>query len=965
MIGKGDNKVKRMDSIKRVFSVTLGIFSLVILLCALSTPLSYADGVSDFTMTISEDADSNVTATYTTSDKTLRISGHGQISYAKWCEMAGKFSDQNFNTYSLTSNSGWDENGWEYDNSWGRQFLDRIVFENDNVPIKLCNAGSKGAVFQRFGGEITFNKNSEMQVDTSDVTDMRYMFYGAEKFNDPIGSWDVSNVTNMSYMFGEAVAFNQDISAWTVSSVADMSHMFDGASVFNQDIGRWTVENVTDMSAMFQAAMAFNQDIGGWTVSSVRNMNYMFNGARVFNQDISGWTVLSVTSMKNMFASTNAFNQDLNNWNVENVTNMGAMFNSAKAFNGKIGNWNVGNVTNMGAMFSGARSFNQDIGGWTVSNVTNMNSMFYSASAFNQNIGSWNVENVTNMEAMFLNTKAFNQDISKWDTSRVSKVGAMFKDNQQQKKIVFINRGDKTNTSVTHWGNNLFDNTNADLYWFRGLEGFTWTRDQRYDTDSNYQIINVTKKKNIKGAFNTDFVFEANDEFIVIKRDDAGTLIKVVKFLAEDESLLKMEVVDRGGSATPPDASVVPEKIGYTFSDWDKTLTNVIEDMVVKPVYTPNKVTVTFKDFDGTVLKTEEVDYNSSATAPEEPNREGFRFTGWDNTFTNVTEDVIVTAEYAVKEYTVTFRGYDDSVLKTETLKHGQSATAPDVPSRDGYLFSGWSEDFSAVESDLDITALYRRDPHVEHAVKRVTVVFKDYDGKVLRRHNIDENSDAIPPEVKEREGYQFIGWDKSYENVKTNLIVTARYEKIGVENEKTPHLSPVMSEKEAEKIVAGFEDMTAHWSKADVVKVVQLGLFKGMSTKSFAPDDDTTRAMIYTLIHRISGEEMKEHKSGLWYADAMKWAVERGISDGSSPARNVTREELITMLYRYMGEPAIEGDMLAFTDVDKVSAYASRAVMWAVKEEILQGSPDGRIMPKSPAERGEVAALLARLTER
>jgi len=200
--------------------------------------------------------------------------------------------------------------------------------------------------------------------DTSMVTNMSRMFYGALAFNQPIGDWDVSNVTNMSCMFYEALAFNQPIGNWDVSNVTNMGGMFCDALAFNQPIGNWDVSNVTNMGGMFEGAYAFNQPIGNWDVSHVTNMGDMFDGAHAFNQPIGNWAVSNVTNMREMFAGASVFNQPIGNWNVSNVTNMEAMFSGASAFNQPIGNWNVSNVTNMSRMFYEASAFNKDISGW-------------------------------------------------------------------------------------------------------------------------------------------------------------------------------------------------------------------------------------------------------------------------------------------------------------------------------------------------------------------------------------------------------------------------------------------------------------------------------------------------------------------------------------------------------------------------------------------------------------------------
>ena len=190
--------------------------------------------------------------------------------------------------------------------------------------------------------------------DVSNVTDMEYLFYNKNTFNQDIGSWDVSNVTKMRGMFYKATAFNRDISSWNMSSVTDMSLMFRDASDFNQDIGDWDVSNVTDMYSMFDNASAFNQDIGSWDVSNVESTSTMFENASVFNQDISSWDMSNVIYTSFMFHRAYAFNQDIGSWDVSSVLSMSYMFDNASAFNQDIGSWDVSNVTDMDNIFNNA-----------------------------------------------------------------------------------------------------------------------------------------------------------------------------------------------------------------------------------------------------------------------------------------------------------------------------------------------------------------------------------------------------------------------------------------------------------------------------------------------------------------------------------------------------------------------------------------------------------------------------------
>ena len=185
--------------------------------------------------------------------------------------------------------------------------------------------------------------------DTSNVTNMSYMFLSSRAFNQPINIWDTSKVTNMSYMFEAAVAFNQPLNSWNTSNVTNMYNMFIGASVFNQPINSWDTSKVTTMYGMFAHAFAFNQPLNSWNTSNVTTMMIMFLEARAFNQPLNSWDTSwdtsKVTTMDGMFLGAYVFNQPLNLWNTSAVTDMRNMFNGATAFNQDISNWVVSLVT--------------------------------------------------------------------------------------------------------------------------------------------------------------------------------------------------------------------------------------------------------------------------------------------------------------------------------------------------------------------------------------------------------------------------------------------------------------------------------------------------------------------------------------------------------------------------------------------------------------------------------------------
>ena len=239
-----------------------------------------------------------------------------------------------------------------------------------------------------------------------------------------------------------------------------------------------------------------------------------------------------------------------------------------------------------------------------------------------------------------------------------------------------------------------------------------------------------------------------------------------VTFKDWDGTVLKTQEVQYGGDAEAP---ADPTRVGYTFTGWDKAFTNIMADLVVTAQYEINTYTVTFKDWDGTVLKTQEVQYGGDAEAPADPTRVGYTFTGWDKEFTNITADLVVTAQYEINTYTVTFKDWDGTVLKTQEVQHGGDAEAPADPTRTGYTFTGWDKAFTNITADLVVTAQY--------SINTYTVTFKDWNGTVLKTQEVQHGGDAEAPADPTRAGYTFTGWDKAFTNITADLVVTAQYE--------------------------------------------------------------------------------------------------------------------------------------------------------------------------------------------
>ena len=123
------------------------------------------------------------------------------------------------------------------------------------------------------------------------------------------------------------------------------------------------------------------------------------------------------------------------------------------------------------------------------------------------------------------------------------------------------------------------------------------------------------------------------------------------------------------------------------------------------------------------------------------------------------------------------------------------------------------------------------------------------------------------------------------------------------------------------------------------------------------------TRAMLWTVLARMEGVDTTGGAN--WYEKGMNWAITEGISDGTNPGGNITREQLITMLWRYVGSPsASENSLRVFADVDDISSWATTAMAWATENGILNGI-NGNALPASNATRAQVAVILMRFVEK
>ena len=153
------------------------------------------------------------------------------------------------------------------------------------------------------------------------------------------------------------------------------------------------------------------------------------------------------------------------------------------------------------------------------------------------------------------------------------------------------------------------------------------------------------------------------------------------------------------------------------------------------------------------------------------------------------------------------------------------------------------------------------------------------------------------------------------------------------------------------------FIDTRNHWAKDAIDFVSARGLVSGMSGTTYAPDASTTRAQLWTILARQNDADL--NGGNTWYEKAQLWSKNKGISDGANPDGTINRAQMVTMLWRTMGQPTA-GGTANFTDVPADSYYAS-AVAWAVENGITDGVGDGRFDPTATCTRAQIATFLRR----
>ncbi len=302
---------------------------------------------------------------------------------------------------------------------------------------------------------------------------------------------------------------------------------------------------------------------------------------------------------------------------------------------------------------------------------------------------------------------------------------------------------------------------------------------------------------------------------------------------------------------------------------------------------------------------------------------------------------------------TATTTGKDGSVTKTETRKDGSSVTENKAADGSTGTVKTDKNGQTTAETTLSNKAIEDAKKNGE-AVKAPVEVEASRDSstaptvKVELPKSAGETKVEIPvSNVKPGTVAVLVHPDGTEEIVK-NSIPTEDGIQLTVDGSATVKI--IDNSK-------GFIDTQDHWAKDAIDFVSARELVNGMSDTIYAPNASATRAQLWTILARQNDADLSGGAN--WYERAQLWSKDKGISDGTEPNAAINRAQMVTMLWRTMGQPTAT-DKVSFADVPAGSYYA-QAVAWAVESGITAGVGGGRFDPSATCTRAQIAAFLAR----
>lgn len=418
--------------------------------------------------------------------------------------------------------------------------------------------------------------------------------------------------------------------------------------------------------------------------------------------------------------------------------------------------------------------------------------------------------------------------------------------------------------------------------------------------------------------------------------------------------------------------------------DYEFNVSDYADQITVKLVGGPSRPVVSFDSNGGSQVAQVTADYNNKLTRPADPTWAGHTFLGWykDPALTQpwdfdndvVTEDITLYAGWSLNTYSV----------EVVPAPHGVVTASP----------SG-----GAAGTEITLTAVsrgaYKLDSlAVVNAATGAPVALTKVDGSTYTFEMPSANVRvyySFEPIVQVPDTYDIVVADTAHGSAGASLSNASAGSRITVV--ASPDEGYVVGSVDVvgpggrvdvERLSSGVYVFTmpagdvevsvsftrsglpfldvrpGAWYYDAVSCVWSEGLMQGTSELYFEPDAGMTRAMFWAVLARIDGQDVT---GAGWKEAARSWAVAESVSDGTGPDELITREQMVTMLYRFQGSPAAGGMAVReFSDSASVSAWASDAVNWALASGVLTGMGDGTLAPQGHATRAQAAAMFMRL---
>ena len=579
------------------------------------------------------------------------------------------------------------------------------------------------------------------------------------------------------------------------------------------------------------------------------------------SMDLSNLDTSAATNMKSMFYNCKKLTTlNLSSWHTSKVTNMTNLFSNCTALTSlNLNGWKTSSVTSMECMFNTCESLTSlDLSGLDTSSVTNMTTLFTRCSKLTSlNLNSWKTSSVTSMRAMFQLCKALiSLDVSGWNISSVTDMSLMF----------------GSCTALASLDLSGWDTQNVT------------TMSMMFNYCTSLATIYVGN------GWNTDKITSNNS----------------YSMFSKCTSLV-------GGKGTTYDSS----KIDKTYAHIDGGTSN--PGYFTQGVVKPKTYTVTWKNYDGTTLETDQnveegttPSYDGATPTKTSTAQYSYTFSGWDKEITTVTGDVTYTAQFTetTNTYTVNWKNEDGTVLETDTVEYGKTPEYNgETPTKEGnaqysYTFSGWDKEITAVTGNATYTAQFTE------TTNTYTVTWVDGDGNTTTDtigYGTTPSYDGEKPTKASDKNYiyKFRGWTDgtntyTAENlpaVNGDVTYTAVYDRFAIiheddvfvnSTESTPEV--VVTDPFTKEILTEGTDYTVKANNSTVT-VTGINSYAGGVQKSYTTLSRDMKASITN--RRKTGTNAKATLSGEWYLPKNATNIQAGIARLSTDDTAVTNYDV------------------------------------------------------------------------